>query len=342
MVWIILLIVVALIVVALIALYNRLVRYRNRVDNAWAQIEVQLKRRWDLIPNLIETVRGYAQHERGTFEAVTEARAAAQTAQGPAATAAAEGILGQALGRLFAVAEAYPELQADENFRQLQTELSETENRIAVSRQVYNDTVLTYNNSIQTFPGLRSQGRSGSRSGSSSRPTRRSASHRGSTSPPAPARPLRPCLPPRPPSPTPAARAPVARPRGALALAATVVAALTLTGVAPGRDRRLVSSDVTATVRADGSVAVDEAITVAFSGSFTYGYREIPYRSGERIDEIGVSGTASPSGRARRPISSQAARPARSASMTSAAACGSSGGSSRTASSSARSSCTTA
>jgi LemA protein len=150
MVWVI----VLLVVIALIALYNRFVRYRNRVDNAWAQIEVQLKRRWDLIPNLVETVRGYAQHERGTFEAVTQARAAAQNAQGPAATAAAEGILGQALGRLFAVAEAYPELQADENFRQLQTELAETENRIAVSRQVYNDTVLTYNNSIQTFPGV--------------------------------------------------------------------------------------------------------------------------------------------------------------------------------------------
>jgi len=100
MVWIILLIVVALIVVALIALYNRLVRYRNRVGNGWGQIEGQLKRRWDLIPNLVATVRGYAQHERGTFEAVTQARAAAQNAQGPAATAAAEGILGQALGRL--------------------------------------------------------------------------------------------------------------------------------------------------------------------------------------------------------------------------------------------------
>jgi LemA protein len=151
---IILLIVVLLVGLVLVALYNRFVRYRNRVDNAWAQIEVQLKRRWDLIPNLVETVRGYAQHERGTFEAVTEARANAQRAQGPADTAAAEGILGQALGRLFAVAEAYPELQADENFRQLQTELAETENRIAVSRQVYNDTVLTYNNAIQTFPGV--------------------------------------------------------------------------------------------------------------------------------------------------------------------------------------------
>src|SRR6186713_3087681 len=155
MVWIIvLLVIVALIVIALIALYNRFVRYRNRVDNAWAQIEVQLKRRWDLIPNLVETVRGYAAHERGTFEAVTEARANAQRAQGPADTAAAEGILGQALGRLFAVAEAYPELQADENFRQLQSELAETENRIAVSRQVYNDTVLTYNNAIQTVPAV--------------------------------------------------------------------------------------------------------------------------------------------------------------------------------------------
>ena len=155
MVWLIVIpVVAALIVLALIALYNRFVRYRNRVDNSWAQIEVQLKRRWDLIPNLVETVKGYAQHERGTFEAVTEARAAAQRAEGPAATAAAEGILGQALGRLFAVAEAYPELQADENFRQLQSELAETENRIAVSRQVYNDTVLTYNNAIQTFPGV--------------------------------------------------------------------------------------------------------------------------------------------------------------------------------------------
>ena len=154
MVWIVILVIVALLVIALITLYNRFVRLRNRVDNAWAQIEVQLKRRWDLIPNLVETVRGYAEHERGTFEAVTEARANAQRAQGPAETAAAEGILGAALGRLFAVAEAYPELQADENFRQLQDELAGTENRIAVSRQVYNDTVLSYNNAIQTFPGV--------------------------------------------------------------------------------------------------------------------------------------------------------------------------------------------
>jgi LemA protein len=153
MLWIILG-VVAVLVVAMVLLYNRLVRLRNRVENAWAQVDVQLKRRYDLIPNLVETVKGYAAHERETFEAVTAARTRAQAAQGPAEQGAAEGILGQALGRLFAVAEAYPELQADENFRQLQDELAQTENRIAVSRQVYNDTVLTYNTAIQTVPGV--------------------------------------------------------------------------------------------------------------------------------------------------------------------------------------------
>jgi LemA protein len=154
-IWVIVIVAVIVVVaLLLVALYNRLVQQRNRVDNAWAQVEVQLKRRWDLIPNLVETVKGYAAHERETFEAVTQARARAQQAGNPAEAAQAEGILGAALGRLFAVAEAYPELQADENFRQLQTELSETENRVAVSRQVYNDTVLTYNNTVQTFPGL--------------------------------------------------------------------------------------------------------------------------------------------------------------------------------------------
>ena len=153
MLWIILG-VVALLVVALVLFYNRLVRLRNRVENAWAQVDVQLKRRYDLIPNLVETVKGYASHERETFEAVTNARAAAQSATGPAEQGAAEGLLSAALGRLIAVAEAYPELQADENFRQLQEELAQTENRIAVSRQVYNDTVLTYNTAIQTVPGV--------------------------------------------------------------------------------------------------------------------------------------------------------------------------------------------
>ena len=155
MIWlIVILAIVVVVALLLVALYNRLVQQRNRVDNAWAQVEVQLKRRWDLIPNLVETVKGYAAHERETFEAVTQARARAQQAGNPAEAAQAEGILGAALGRLLAVAEAYPELQADENFRQLQTELSETENRVAVSRQVYNDTVLTFNNTVQTFPGL--------------------------------------------------------------------------------------------------------------------------------------------------------------------------------------------
>jgi LemA protein len=150
----VLLAIVVVVALLLVGLYNRLVRLRNRVDNAWAQVEVQLKRRWDLIPNLVETVKGYAAHERETFEAVTQARARAQQAQTPGEAAQAEGILGAALGRLFAVAEAYPELQADENFRQLQTELAETENRVAVARQVYNDVVLTFNNAVQTFPGL--------------------------------------------------------------------------------------------------------------------------------------------------------------------------------------------
>jgi LemA protein len=155
MIWLVVLLAIVLAVfLLLVALYNRLVRLRNRVDNAWAQIEVQLKRRWDLIPNLVETVKGYAAHERGVFDEVTRARAAAQQARTPAETAQAEGILGAALGRLFAVAEDYPELQADENFRELQSQLEETENRVAVSRQVYNDTVLTYNNAIQTFPGV--------------------------------------------------------------------------------------------------------------------------------------------------------------------------------------------
>jgi LemA protein len=151
---IVLLAIVLLIAILLVVFYNRLVRLRNAVDNSWAQVEVQLKRRWDLIPNLVETVKGYAAHERETFEAVTQARARAQQAQTPAETAQAEGILGAALGRLLAVAEEYPDLQADENFRQLQTELAETENRVAVSRQVYNDVVLTFNNAIQTFPGV--------------------------------------------------------------------------------------------------------------------------------------------------------------------------------------------
>jgi LemA protein len=137
---------------ALVLLYNRLVRLRNRVANAWSQVDVQLRRRYDLIPNLVETVRGYASHERATFEEVTAARTRAQAAQSVEEQAGAENALTAAIGRLFAVAEAYPELRASENFQRLQGDLTETERTIAVSRQVYNDTVLTYNNAIQTIP----------------------------------------------------------------------------------------------------------------------------------------------------------------------------------------------
>jgi LemA protein len=150
-VWIVVAIVVLLLLVVVL-LYNRLVRLRNRVENAWAQVEVQLRRRYDLIPNLVETVKGYASHERATFEEVTKARTAAQEARTVAEQAQAENLLTQAIGRLFAVAEDYPELRATENFQQLQAQLEETEGRIAVSRQVYNDAVLTYDTALETVP----------------------------------------------------------------------------------------------------------------------------------------------------------------------------------------------
>lgn len=153
MLWlVIVLAVVVLAVVAAVLLYNRLVRLRNRTENAWAQVDVQLKRRYDLVPNLVETVKGYAAHERETFDAVTQARTAAQQARGVAQQAEAENVLTQAIGRLFAVAEAYPQLRATENFQQLQEQLTETEQKIAIARQVYNDTVLTYDNAIETIP----------------------------------------------------------------------------------------------------------------------------------------------------------------------------------------------
>ncbi|MGZ4359411.1 MAG: LemA family protein [Gaiellaceae bacterium] len=150
-VWIIIGVVVIL-ALWLVVLYNRLVRLRNGAQNAWAQVDVQLRRRYDLIPNLVETVKGYASHERETFEEVTRARTAAQGAQGVAEQGQAENFLTQALGKLFAVAEAYPQLRATENFQQLQAQLAETENKIQVARQVYNDSVLSYNNATQTVP----------------------------------------------------------------------------------------------------------------------------------------------------------------------------------------------
>jgi LemA protein len=149
---IIVIVVVILIALFLIGAYNGMVRARNKVDEAWSGIDVQLKRRHDLIPNLVETVKGYAAHERETFQAVTDARARAMSASGPAQAGAAEGMLSQALGRLFAVAEAYPQLRASENFQQLQAELTNTEDQIAAARRIYNGNVQSYNTKIQVFP----------------------------------------------------------------------------------------------------------------------------------------------------------------------------------------------
>jgi LemA protein len=144
--------VVALLGLGLVLTYNRLVRLRYRTENAWSQVDVQLRRRYDLIPNLVKTVKGYAAHERQTFDAVTEARAAAQRAQGVEDQARAETALTGAIGRLFAVAEQYPQLRATENFQALQAQLADTEQKIAVARQVYNDTVQTYDTAVETVP----------------------------------------------------------------------------------------------------------------------------------------------------------------------------------------------
>lgn len=145
-------IVVVVLVVAFIGIYNGLVRMRNRADNAWAQVDVQLKRRYDLIPNLVEAVKGYAAHEQSTFEQVVEARNRAVTAGTVEEQAQAENFLTGALRQLFALAESYPDLKASQNFSELQAQLAETENKIAVSRQIYNDSVLTFNNRVQTVP----------------------------------------------------------------------------------------------------------------------------------------------------------------------------------------------
>jgi LemA protein len=154
---VVLLIVLGLVVVLglyLVSLYNGLVKFRNRIENAWAQIDVQLTRRYDLIPNLVESVKGYATHESETFEAVTRARNIAQNASGVQEQAEAENMLTGTLKSLFAVSEAYPELKANENFLNLQEELTATEGRIAYARQFYNDSVFKYNTKIQSFPAV--------------------------------------------------------------------------------------------------------------------------------------------------------------------------------------------
>ncbi len=150
---IIVIIVVVILVGYVIVAYNGLVRSKNQIENAWSQIDVQLKRRIDLIPNLVETVKGYAAHERETFEAVIAARNSAIAAPDtPAAQAAADNVLSGALRQLFALGEAYPDLKANQNFLALQEELTATEGRVAYARQFYNDSVLTYDNKLESFP----------------------------------------------------------------------------------------------------------------------------------------------------------------------------------------------
>ncbi len=149
---IIIIIIVVLLVLFLISTYNTLVRLRNRMKDQWAQIEVQLKRRADLIPNLVETVKGYAKHEKSTFEDVVKARNTYVSASTPEEEMKAAGEMTQALNKLFALSESYPELKANENFISLQNDLKDTEDKISVSRQFYNDTVLTYNNKVEMFP----------------------------------------------------------------------------------------------------------------------------------------------------------------------------------------------
>ena len=151
---IIILVLIVLAVVFVIVTYNGLISSRNRVENSWSQIDVQLKRRLDLIPNLVETVKGYAAHERQTLEAVVTARNQAIAAKGPHEEAQADNVLSGALRQLFALSEAYPDLKANQNFSELQEELTATEGRVAYARQFYNDAVLKYNNKIQQFPGV--------------------------------------------------------------------------------------------------------------------------------------------------------------------------------------------
>jgi len=148
----VLLVVPALFIIFAIGIYNALIRLRNQVNNAWSQIDVQLKRRHDLIPNLVETAKGYMKHERGTFEAITNARSQAMGATNVADSSKAEGALGEALSKFMLVVENYPDLKANQNFLSLQEELTSTENKIAFSRQSYNDQVLFFNNKIQMFP----------------------------------------------------------------------------------------------------------------------------------------------------------------------------------------------
>lgn len=155
--------VVVLLLLVTVYYYNRIIKLENRIDNAWAQIDVQLKKRADLVPNLVETVQGYAEHEQEVFTRVTESREKLMQAENPEQEAEAGNMMTEALKSIFAIAEDYPDLKASENFKELQQELSAIENKIAYARQHYNDAILTYNNTIETVPAVffaRAMGRS--------------------------------------------------------------------------------------------------------------------------------------------------------------------------------------
>ena len=150
----IIIIILVIVLLVFLSYYNKIIRLENRIDNSWAQIDVQLKRRADLIPNLMETVKGYMKHEKDVLENVTKARSALMGAKSPQENIDADNMLTGALKSLFAVSENYPDLKANQNFLNLQDELTHTEDKIAYSRQHYNDTVLSFNNTIETFPGI--------------------------------------------------------------------------------------------------------------------------------------------------------------------------------------------
>lgn len=154
MVFVVTLVILVALVAAVIWIYNRIITLENRYENAWSQIDVQLKRRNDLVPNLVETVKGYASHEQAVFDEVAHSRQALMNARNPDEGADAANMMSQALGKLFAISEAYPDLKANENFLALQEEMATIENKIAYARQFYNDAVLQYNNAIETVPGV--------------------------------------------------------------------------------------------------------------------------------------------------------------------------------------------
>ena len=248
--------------------YNRMVAKRQATENSWSQIDVALRRRHDLIPTLVEAVKGYASHERTTFEQVTAARTEAIAAEGPARRAAAESALGRETGRLLVVAEAYPELEASTNFSQLQTQLRETEDQIAITRRVYNDTVETYNTLIQHVPG-------GARREALRLPPPRVLRRPGGRGGDARGLPL-----PRP--------RVIAR-RLTLGLLAAIAALLTITAPAFARSADITDADVALRLAPNGDLLVTERLTFEYDGHFEGSYRDIHLLHGESISDVSVT-----------------------------------------------------